>query len=843
MSQTEIDFPDTDSGELLVDPIQTTFSGGKEDPFNRWFPYLEGYSPDFVEAILDHYAPAAKRIIDPFGGTATTAFVASERGLESQIFEVNPAMQLLFSAKVRVRTSSREERERVGEQLSDLMDAFERRVGRAERAEDLEAYYHDAFGDSEFFGEENFDEVLRARTLADEVKKKEPFLGKLFTVACLSSLLSSSRLKRAGDVRYMTEKDIERRGIPKFSAEVLGKLRQIRADTLGEQNPLGKSPLLVMGNAKEADRLPPIEADTLITSPPYVNGTNYFRNTKLELWFMRCLTGKDSLARFRKQAVTAGINDVTVSGASEAPHPRVREVVDELAEDPYDRRIPLMAASYFAEMTDVFEKLSGHLKPGATVTIDIGDSIYGGVHIPADELYRECLAQVGYTFEEEVFLRERRSKKGGQLKQVLLVFSRNGDPGLTSQSVPENSTTAEGGALGEEGAPANRNGKPSRNGTSSEPPHWEQEWAEFKSELPFRKRPFSKRNWGHALHSLCSYAGKLKPAIAYHLVKTFVPEGGKMLDPFAGVGTIPFEAALNGRKALGFDLSPAAQTIADAKVRAGNATSIAAVIGRLGDFMAGRQPSEGELAETETFGFNGKVEEYYHDETLREILAAKQFFAEQTEGSASELVVEAACLHLLHGNRPYALSRRSHPITPYAPKGDFEHRPLIPRLRQKVERAFSKPLGMSFEAGRVFDQDATSRWPMEADGLDAVITSPPFYNSTRFHTQNWLRLWFSGWTQEDFDEQPERFVDERQKDGFEVYNSILRQSKERLKTGGVLVLHLGKSKKCNMAKRLAGRAERWFSGADLFDESVAHCESHGVSDKGTTTSHQYLVLH
>jgi hypothetical protein len=27
------------------------------------------------------------------------------------------------------------------------------------------------------------------------------------------------------------------------------------------------------------------------------------------------------------------------------------------------------------------------------------------------------------------------------------------------------------------------------------------------------------------------------------------------------------------------------------------------------------------------------------------------------------------------------------------------------------------------------------------------------------------------------------------------------------------------------------------------DESVEHCETHGITDKGTVTSHQYLVLY
>lgn len=46
-----------DSTEFDVDPIQTTFRGGEAEPLHLWYPYLEGYSPQFVEAIISHYAP------------------------------------------------------------------------------------------------------------------------------------------------------------------------------------------------------------------------------------------------------------------------------------------------------------------------------------------------------------------------------------------------------------------------------------------------------------------------------------------------------------------------------------------------------------------------------------------------------------------------------------------------------------------------------------------------------------------------------------------------------------------------------------------------------------------
>ena len=105
-----------------------------------------------------------------------------------------------------------------------------------------------------------------------------------------------------------------------------------------------------------------------------------------------------------------------------------------------------------------------------------------------------------------------------------------------------------------------------------------------------------------------------------------------------------------------------------------------------------------------------------------------------------------------------------------------------------------------------------------------------------------MRLWFCGWEVNDFQKRPLSFVDERQKRSFEVYYPILRQCRERLKSGGVAVFHLGASKKCDMAKELGGIAKTWFRVADIYTECVSHCESHGIRDKGTVVSHQYLVL-
>ncbi len=79
--------------------------------------------------------------------------------------------------------------------------------------------------------------------------------------------------------------------------------------------------------------------------------------------------------------------------------------------------------------------------------------------------------------------------------------------------------------------------------------------------------------------------------------------------------------------------------------------------------------------------------------------------------------------------------------------------------------------------------------------------------------------------------KPADYVETRQKASLDVYRPFFAAARERFKACGLLVLHLGDSKKCNMGLELAKRVGQSFEVADCFTESVEHCESHGSGTK------------
>jgi len=366
----------------------------------------------------------------------------------------------------------------------------------------------------------------------------------------------------------------------------------------------------------------------------------------------------------------------------------------------------------------------------------------------------------------------------------------------------------------------------------------------FIDKLPYKDKPYSSRNWGHPWHSLCSYHGKLKPSIAYFLVNIFTEKGQKVLDPLCGVGTIPFEACLQGRIGIGNDLSIMAYVITNAKLNKPFKNEVYGALDKLNSYIEQKKDSllNAEGIPYLNFGFNGSLGDYFHKDTFIEILCAREYFVEiKNNISPADAVVWSCLLHVLHGNRPYALSRNSHSLTPYAPKGDFIYKNLIKHVKDKIDLSYSKGNWECYNSGNAFWGDYKELADKISD-VDVIICSPPFYNSLKFYINNWMRLWFSGWDKNSFDDAEAIYLESKQYKDLDVYYSFFEICKKVLKSKGKMILHLGKSEKCDMAEELSKRARLYFDEVYRGSENVKDLEKHGIKDKGSTIEHQYLFL-
>lgn len=365
--------------------------------------------------------------------------------------------------------------------------------------------------------------------------------------------------------------------------------------------------------------------------------------------------------------------------------------------------------------------------------------------------------------------------------------------------------------------------------------------ARFQRELPYKEVPFSKKNWGHPLHSLCSYQGKLKPSLAHWIIERFVPENGTVIDPLGGVGTIAFEGALNGRYAVSNDKSPFASLVGRSKLNPPTPSEAALVIDQLRRKIKKVTLSKEDYASA-NFGLNARVKDYYHRDTLEALLKLRKVFLRQVDHRTSaEEFVWSCLLHILHGNRPYALSRTSHPITPFSPTGPAVFKDVFQKTLERAERALALPMPESFRTGVGLFGDFRELPDKVDRKFDAVITSPPFYGM-RFDRPNWLRLWFCGWSESNFKEESLGFLERQQVKNIAVYKEFFEVSREIVKPDGLLVLHLGGGGKRDLAEELKELAPNYFSFVSDVTEDVKDVANHGIKDKGLTKTHSLLFF-
>ena len=161
-------------------------------------------------------------------------------------------------------------------------------------------------------------------------------------------------------------------------------------------------------------------------------------------------------------------------------------------------------------------------------------------------------------------------------------------------------------------------------------------WKHFKTKIPHRFEPYSKRNWGSSLHSLCSYQGKMKPSLVHHLISLLSNKNNIVLDPFSGSGTVLLESAINNRNSIGFDISTIATCISKAKVSNFNKKKIKKIIIDLKNYLKNNKPTKKTLKDAKEVCFNKNIKDYFEKNTYLEVLLARDFFIKNLDITSAD---------------------------------------------------------------------------------------------------------------------------------------------------------------------------------------------------------------
>lgn len=383
-----------------------TFSLNKTEPIHRWYSYVEGYSSCLIAEELKTLLalkPNIETIYDPFCGTGTTALVASTYGINSFYSESNPFMQTVIETKIN-------EVQKLDDVATSMLIEYLALVN------DMKIEKYASWnGFEKFFGERQLSELLTIKNLIFQEDNES--VKRILALALSAIVVKVSKMTRRGDLRYATEKEYREENVLECFTD---KLNEMIFDIQHHRTIVKCGTTKVSDDARDNDCVDTF--DCVITSPPYLNGTNYIRNTKLELKLNDFITSENDLPDFHSKGIVAGINNVSKRTAIDTILPVVEPYLEQLQPVAYDERIPKMVAGYFRDMDMVIQKLSRSIKAGGLFTMDIGDSQFAGVHIPTHLILSDICAQRGFILYDEEILRERRSKNGMILTQRLLRY-------------------------------------------------------------------------------------------------------------------------------------------------------------------------------------------------------------------------------------------------------------------------------------------------------------------------------------------------------------------------------------------------------------------------------------
>lgn len=424
-------------GRIVVQPSLTrpmvSFQANKSRPVYRWYKYKEAFSASLVEHLLHKYKISKGIILDPFAGSGTALFAASEAGINADGIELLPIGQQIIATKKLLDSGlgtadfdrlNHWSALRIWEQSDTKVPLLELRITRGAYPEKTR---------------EAVEKYLGA------CRRENERLGALLRFALLCVLESVSFTRKDGQYlrwdyrsgRSQGKTVFDKGEILTFEQAVSQKINEIVADLRGGQDlflfpnkkPHGEIRLYNGSCLEVLPRLPDSAYDAVVTSPPYCNRYDYTRTYALEL----ALLGIDEqgLLRLRQEMLSCTVEnrakDLLKINPSWAPaitatdEQRVLQAIlkyldDQKAQGALNNAgIPRMVRGYFYEMACVIMECSRVLKSNALLFM-VNDNVrYAGASISVDMILSDIAEKSRFSVENILVLPNGKGNSSQQM--------------------------------------------------------------------------------------------------------------------------------------------------------------------------------------------------------------------------------------------------------------------------------------------------------------------------------------------------------------------------------------------------------------------------------------------
>lgn len=236
---------------------------------------------------------------------------------------------------------------------------------------------------------------------------------------------------------------------------------------------------------------------------------------------------------------------------------------------------------------------------------------------------------------------------------------------------------------------------------------------------------------------------------AFDVVRNYSKPNDWILDPFAGRASSVYAAAALGRHGVGIEINPVGWLYGQVKL---NPPTEADVMRRAEEINEEAKNLLSSVIEQEPEFFHW----CYSPDVLRYLLVARERLNWQASSVDATLVV--IILIYLHGKLGQSLSnqmRQSKAMHPDYSIEWWKEKNLKPPqidpfvfLKRRIQWRYEKGVP-NYKKSRVIWGDSTTELKNPENKLDKhkfslLLTSPPYFDVTNYHYDQWIRLWMLG---------------------------------------------------------------------------------------------------
>lgn len=412
------------------------FGKNKDVLVHRWYPFVEGYSKEFIEDILQELPFTPQCAMEPFCGSGTTPVELQNHNIRCYSFEVSPFMHLLAKVKLE-RTYSEDRLKYYREKVAAFLTA---------PIQDIRSVEAIPFGDTVIkkdgkekwnFHDTSLDGILDIRHAINTEVDDERY-KKLFTIALASIILQTSNMFRNGKClsyrKGWCDRVVERNEVHHFFLE---KLDTVIAEDVrilaGQDTEVHNSEICYLGDVrKNIDKVPDNSLDLIITSPPYLNSRDYTDIYMLELKVLQLVKCHEDLQALRKSTIRSHVQ-VKYSDIEPLDNPRLKQSLSEMRNSEsksWNSDILKMICGYFEDMKLLFSAFAKKMRSGGIIYFNVANSAYFGVEVPVDYIIGDIAEDCGFVVREIRKARDlktspQQSGHVGKLRESVLVIDKS----------------------------------------------------------------------------------------------------------------------------------------------------------------------------------------------------------------------------------------------------------------------------------------------------------------------------------------------------------------------------------------------------------------------------------